>query len=51
MSNESFRYIDDGKFYCGAEGGVALASVVMWEMLLLKMQMMDSPKHGVWLTD
>lgn len=28
--------MDDGKFYCKAEEGAALASVVMWEMLLLE---------------
>lgn len=44
---ESFSCMDDGKFYCRAEEGAALASVVMWEMLLLEMQnlsLMDSLK-------
>lgn len=35
---ESFSCTDDGKFYCRAEEGAALASVVMWEIQLLKMQ-------------
>lgn len=40
--------MDDGKRYCGAEEGTALASVVMWERLLPEthnVALMDSHKQ------
>lgn len=50
---ESVCWIADGEFYRRADEGVALASLTMWEILILNVNvgMLDSPKHSPWLPE